>query len=624
MPTPDGLTTTTIHGKFVEPDLAGTPLSGTLTFTPNPAVVTFPTENVIVAGTQTAVLDQNGEFSIELISTDQGGENPTGWTYSVNVKLNQQKPQSYQIALPYNNGETVELSDITPTDVAPTYIPVIGPPGAPGIVTTVNGYSAATIDLIAADVGAVDLTEVGVASGVASLDATTHVPVAQIPDLSAAYVLDSRIGAVNGVASLDADSKVPVDQIPDISTTYVATSRIGAANGVASLGAGGLIPSTQLDLADAAPGAIATLGTVGVGTQVAREDHTHAGVDLTSAQSVGGAKNFTAGTQTLQLGVGVAPGTSRVHILSAVDESGLQVDQVTLTGSSPLIGVTGFDSSMNALTAKVNGDTVGRVSVKTSGNIEFGSGGAARDTTLYRSSAGNLNSNQFNADAAAPTANGHLTRKDYVDAADALAVHLAGAETIIGVKTFTAQVNVNLNSILVTRTAAADSAYRSQLTGDTNSRLIITADGKSTWGPGNAVGDTNLYRNGVGLLKTDSIFNAQVESSTTAFTVAANFTVTSVELRRTAGITSFYLQLVYTGATATGDPSSNIPDILMGTLGSGWVPPHPVSMSIDVGGSRLASGLIDSSDSTVKFKTLATNSTLDNGQNVVAQATWVN
>lgn len=464
MPTPDGLNTTTIHGKYVEPNPAGTPLQGTLTFTPNPATITFPTQNVIVAGTETATLDSNGEFTIELISTDQGGENPTGWTYSVGEKLVNQKPRSYIIALPYNGGVTIELSDITPTDAAPNYVPVVGPQGAPGIVTTVNGHSSAVITLSAADVDAVDILEVG---------------------------------APSGVASLDAGGKVPIGQIPSLSATYVPWANVEIANGVASLDASGKVKATELNLASATPTAIATAGAVGTSTNLAREDHTHAGMNLTSAQSVGGVKTFTSGTQLLQLGVGVAPGTQRAHIVSTVDETGLQVEQVTLTGTNALISAVGFDNSMVAFGARVNGDTVGRIALKTSGNIEFGSGSGARDTTFYRSSTGNLNSNQFNADAAAPTAISHLTRKDYVDAADALAVHLAGTETVTGVKTFNAGTTFS-------RSAAANTALQALVTGDTQPRLNVGADGKLSWGPGGStVTDTTFYRSAAGMVKTD-------------------------------------------------------------------------------------------------------------------------
>src|SRR5215471_1849092 len=128
-----------------------------------------------------------------------------------------------------------------------------------------------------------DRSEKAVAGGYASLDGQAHVPVAQLPDVSATYQLVSQKGQPNGYASLganglvpgsqlppgldpaqvqtrsekgqpngyaslDASAKVPVAQLPDISTTYQVTSQKGQANGYAGLNASGVVPLTQLDL----------------------------------------------------------------------------------------------------------------------------------------------------------------------------------------------------------------------------------------------------------------------------------------------------------------------------------------------------------------------------------------
>lgn len=267
MADPEGLKTTVLHGKYIQPDALGTPNAGTVTFTPNPAVIIFPDQNVLVMGQLTATLDANGEFVIELISTDTAHENPSGWLYSVTERIIGQKQNSYNIALPYNSGVTVELADITPTSVAPTYIPVVGPQGAPGVIQNINGYSTTNVTLHAADVGAVATTAVGAASGVAPLDASTKVAMSYLYG-----------GVANGVATLDATTKVPVAQIPDLSGTYVTIARIGAASGVAPLDATSKLTSTYLNLSTAAPGAIATAGAVGTSTLLARQDHTHAGL----------------------------------------------------------------------------------------------------------------------------------------------------------------------------------------------------------------------------------------------------------------------------------------------------------------------------------------------------------
>jgi hypothetical protein len=54
------------------------------------------------------------------------------------------------------------------------------------------------------------------------------------------------------------------------------------------------------------------------------------------------------------------------------------------------------------------------------------------------------------------------------------------------------------------RTSTADLSFGAAVTGDTYSRGAMYADGKIEWGPGGeTVRDTNLYRGGAGILKTD-------------------------------------------------------------------------------------------------------------------------
>lgn len=564
MPTPEGLNTTTLHMKFVEPDSTGTPLQGSLTFTPNPSPIIFPNENIIVAGTETATLDVDGEATIELISTDQAGENPTGWLYTVTEKIAGQRQRTYNIALPYNSGVVVELADIVPTDAAPTYIPVIGPQGAPGVITTINGHSTATVTLVAAD----------------------------LPDL----IPLAQKGAASGVATLDSGTKVPVAQIPDLSSTYILTSQINAASGVAGLTAGGLVGSAQLPLASSAPPSVGT-SAVGTSTNLARQDHTHSGVDLTTGQSIAGAKNFTTSVQTAQLGVGVAPGGQRAHVKSTVNEIVLFVEQTAASPTSPIFLIQSAGASDSAYGASVSGDSVNRITVSTGGTFSWGSGSAAADVTLARTAVGELTvGGQILSSQSAPTASGHLTRKDYVDNNFTT---LTTAQTVSGVKTFSVAPNfqaassstvvtnykvtgdanprqtvtaagtiswgdgtaavdtilsrvsgpaLNLNAnYQSTRSATSGVAFNSLVTGDTFDRYRIYADGLNEWGPGNAARDTNLYRSAANVLKTDDSLIVAID-----LTVNGNITnSTGIRYRATVtGSTSI------TFASATSNTSS--------------------------------------------------------------------
>jgi hypothetical protein len=433
MPNPDGLPTVTIHGKFEEPNATGTALSGSVTFTPNVDIVTFPDQNVIVGGTETATLDSNGEFTITLIATDTANQQPSGWTYSVTEKLIGPRQRTYNIFLPYTVA-TVELADITPTSAAPTYLPVTGPQGPPGDVSSVNGHTGPSVTLTYTDVHA----------------------------LSDSAVISSSL-------------------IPDLSSTYITVARIGAANGVAGLNSSLLVPSTQLDLASSAPPSVGT-GAVGTSTKLARQDHTHDGVDLVNTQTIAGAKTWSNDARfNARFAIGVAPGSARAAVQSTVDEVVMLLQQTAASPTNSIARLIAAASTDPAVGFRASGDTVHRFSANIAGLLNWGPGGStAVDVGFYRSSAGNLNTTgQLNSDQAAPTAISHLTRKDYVDAADALAVKLAGAQTITGNKTFSGTTVFSGNRTQATGIGAVLIGYKNNTT-TIQSNTTQTADPELT------------------------------------------------------------------------------------------------------------------------------------------------
>lgn len=79
------------------------------------------------------------------------------------------------------------------------------------------------------------------------------------------YIPTSQKGAASGVATLDSNTKIPVSQIPDLSSTYILASQKGANSGVATLGSDGKIPSSQLPsyVDDVIDGTFSTFPTTG-------------------------------------------------------------------------------------------------------------------------------------------------------------------------------------------------------------------------------------------------------------------------------------------------------------------------------------------------------------------------
>lgn len=72
---------------------------------------------------------------------------------------------------------------------------------------------------------------------------------------------------------------------------------------------------------------------------------------------------------------------------------------------------------------------------------------------------------------------------------------------------FTAGVSFSA-TVTMTGAATSDTAVAGIVTGDVFDRVRIRNDGQLDWGPGNGARDTNLYRGGANLLKTDDKFVA--------------------------------------------------------------------------------------------------------------------
>lgn len=80
----------------------------------------------------------------------------------------------------------------------------------------------------------------------------------------------------------------------------------------------------------------------------------------------------------------------------------------------------------------------------------------------------------------------------------------------------------------VTVASASTTAISTDVTGDTQKRLIIRGDGQLVLGSGSAAGDTNLYRDSANVLKTDDALVVVGTAATGALTVtgAASTTTT--------------------------------------------------------------------------------------------------
>lgn len=170
------------------------------------------------------------------------------------------------------------------------------------------------------------------------------------------------------------------------------------------------------------------------------------------------------------------------------------------------------------------------------------------------------------------------------------------------------------------RDASGDYVLQVRVGAETYSRLLVDGSGKLTWGDGTGVGDTNLYRSAANSLRTDSRFQALVETSTT-FTAASGFSVIEARHRKTGGVCtiSIYMNVNNTITTATNSP--NITDTLVGALPSGYRPVYEYETSwgsgVEGGDARI------DPDGQIYLRTSDYNADISAGSNLRLSATFV-
>lgn len=214
-----------------------------------------------------------------------------------------------------------------------------------GAVSSVNGQTG-IVNLTASSVNAIDMTQKGIANGVATLDATGLVPLSQLPSTVAGVTsVNGQTGDVNLTAS---------------SVNAIDMTEKGFANGVATLDATGLVPLSQL------PTITATTGTLVHPVITSTFEYGKNSASLT------GINNTAIGSSS---GINITTGAANTFFGSVAGNA------TTIGSSNTFIGYSaGSASTSNDSNTAIGANTLSSLT-SGQGNIALGSGSGAGITT---------------------------------------------------------------------------------------------------------------------------------------------------------------------------------------------------------------------------------------------------
>lgn len=380
---PPEFNTVTLVGQYV--NLDGTPVAGYLTFTPSPTILrAAASKDIIVPVTLNVPLDGTGNFSVALPATDDPDINPANWTYAVLEGFGNRRQYSVQILL--ENGATQNIFDLAPVAQANGTFYTLGPTGPAGppalIVSgvpssTVGGTGDYAIDPVAGILYGPKTQLSGWGSGLhlAAADIAAHAALARSHGVQAGSVL---VGTTDTQTLSNKTLAAPT-------ITGGITMSAATITGAASVG-GNLSVTGDVSAHN-------VTGNIGAFAEV-----TVSGAPTNASDAVRKDYVDTLGTDAATPGAIVRRDSS-----GAISVSAISVTSLNPTQNTDLVN-KGYVDANGPVATLVNAAT------SSGGNSTLMKRDATNGVSVGSVFLGN-----------APSAANHATRKDYVDAADALA-----------------------------------------------------------------------------------------------------------------------------------------------------------------------------------------------------------
>jgi hypothetical protein len=328
------------------------PLSGSVMFVPSAPLSSTAVHESFRAQPVAAEL-VNGQFTVELLATDNSTIAPEGWGWTITESIGDLPASQWSFFLPYTGGVTQYLDEITPTgDVIPlvAYMLVTG-----ADMTGPLTLGAGLIIPAGAAAGLVWTSEDTSGAGAwQAVDADPAGAAAEAQEAAEAFAAEtfvplSLVGADSGVAPLDGSKLVPSANLPTASAETQGAILLPVpltAGGTGATTAAGA--RTALGLGTAATQAASSFDAAGAAgdAQTAAEEYA-AGLQPTAetpqALIVGGTGvSATSGTELLtELGAGSAafeptsafdPAGAAGEAQEAAEAASLPLDGGTMTG----------------------------------------------------------------------------------------------------------------------------------------------------------------------------------------------------------------------------------------------------------------------------------------------------
>lgn len=525
MPLPGDINTIVLTGTYLDVD--GNPRSGTVTFTPATAPLADTTGKVILAGVPVAAgLSTSGTFSITLPCTDQ--LTPSGWAYTVTELISGTQTRIYAIQLPHTLGSTVDISTLTPVAPVPSVSPYLlvsqlgtanGPAllnGSAVLPVSEGGTGASTVSAGLSALGGLPVAG-GTMTGPLAVTATgssgviTPLPYgygdSDAPTgvvLESSYPSDDVSGGTDGTARINLYSYQRANAYSFGETIRNFLMRWDAKAMTAWYGPTG---GSSGALTAAYDGSGNATGSnfkpwTWVGSHYEANDHAsiHGHWEVEVPDSTGALQGrfcvLFANTTTGAIGLDtttINTNLANFHVYChGNDHTGAYVQQYfRLTGS--------LQKAIEWNNDNAGGSAGRRWKLASTETAETG-GNAGSDFYLYRyDDTGNLIDNPIEV----IRSTGKVQIGGNNGTANGLAVNSAS-----GVGITVNVTNTGGQAYLAIGADATARAMQGEVAGDTTVRHVTYVDGKHEWGDGTDARDTNLYRSGANLLKTDDSFEA--------------------------------------------------------------------------------------------------------------------